>query len=101
MTRFRLGFGGLAVGQRGDRGEAASSEGGYTSPKACSFPEHQWDWLQSVKASAMQDKFELQNNTIVREAMERLMSAGGWKELENALRARHQRELRMGRPKGS
>jgi len=87
----------MAVAQAGRKRREKSRE--QYKPKTFSLPESQLRWIRRLQAAALNDDFKLQENTVVREAMDRLMDVGAWPELKARLIERTQREPRPGRPK--
>jgi hypothetical protein len=65
-----------------------------------SLSARQIRWIRRLRSDALNENVELNKVTVVREAIDRLMAVGGWRELRQSLTSRIRSEPRRGRPKG-
>ena len=72
----------------GRRGAQARQDDDQYRPKSFALPEDQIHWLKQLRAQALEEAIELDEVTIVRVAVARLMRAGMWRELKSELLAR-------------
>src|SRR5260221_7285835 len=66
------------------------------------FNDADWGWINDVQGHAhLQDRYDIKEQTIIREAVAQLAKLGGWSELRDALLRRDRLEPKAGRSKGS
>ena len=64
-----------------------------------SLSARQVRWIRRLRSDALKENVELNKVTVVREAIDRLMTVGGWRELRQSLTSRILSDPRRGRPK--